>query len=98
MDQTTSGQTTDQRGVSHVGCNGGLGDARGLPYDAAKHRVREWGEYPEGTKAHAIGGGHWYRTRRGWKWNGPTGSGSTFPTPGGDAFAVTLPGAEITRV
>lgn len=39
---------------------------------------------PIGTKAPAIGGGRWYRTDRGWKWNGPDGSGSTFPRPGAD--------------
>ncbi|OVE45542.1 hypothetical protein, partial [Chromobacterium violaceum] len=36
---------------------------------------------PIGTKAPAIMGGYWYRTDRGWKWNG---SGGTFPRPGGD--------------
>lgn len=50
---------------------------------------REWRDYPVGTKAKAIGGGYWIKTRRGWKW--PT--GSTFPTPGGDASGdVLLPG------
>ncbi|MEN2425966.1 hypothetical protein AA0N74_07990 [Chromobacterium vaccinii] len=39
---------------------------------------------PIGTKAPAIMGGYWYRTDRGWKWNGPEGSGGTFPRPGGD--------------
>lgn len=39
---------------------------------------------PRGTKAPAIGGGWWFKTERGWKWNGPDGSGSTFPQPGGD--------------
>jgi hypothetical protein len=39
---------------------------------------------PIGTKAPAIMGGRWYRTEHGWKWNGPDGSGSTFPNPGGD--------------
>lgn len=39
---------------------------------------------PCGTIAPAIGGGHWFRTERGWKWNGPDGCGSTFPRPGGD--------------
>lgn len=45
---------------------------------------RPWHEYPVGTKAPAIMGGHWYRTATGWKWNGPFGSGGDFPTPGGD--------------
>lgn len=39
---------------------------------------------PIGTKAPAIMGGHWYRIKHGWKWNGPDGSGGTFPRPGGD--------------
>jgi hypothetical protein len=39
---------------------------------------------PIGTRAPAIGGGHWYRTAAGWKWNGPDGCGDTFPRPGGD--------------
>ena len=46
---------------------------------------RPWDEYPEGTKARATTGGAWYKTQRGWKWNGPDGNGGTFPTPGGDA-------------
>ena len=39
---------------------------------------------PVGTRAPAIMGGHWYKTQRGWKWNGPDGSGGVFPRPGGD--------------
>lgn len=39
---------------------------------------------PVGTRAPAFGGGAWYKTAHGWKWNGPNGCGSTFPTPGGD--------------
>lgn len=50
-------------------------------------RDRPWSDYPIGTKAHALGGGHWERVASGWKWLG----GCTFPTPGGDAFWVTLP-------
>ncbi|WP_296277829.1 hypothetical protein [Pseudomonas sp. UBA7530] len=48
---------------------------------------RPWSEYPIGTKAHAVMGGHWLKTVHGWKWC----TGSTFPTPGGDATSVTLP-------
>ena len=48
---------------------------------------RPWREYPIGTKAHAVMGGYWTKTERGWKWC----HGSTFPTPGGDALSVTLP-------
>ena len=50
---------------------------------------RSWNEYPLGTKAIAIMGGHWIRTERGWKWH----NGATFPRPGGDAYAVILPEA-----
>lgn len=57
--------------------------------------LKPWSEYPVGSKAHAVGGGHWYRTEAGWKWNGPDGCGSTFPTPGADTYVVTEPGAEI---
>ena len=39
---------------------------------------------PVGTIAPSITGGRWYRTELGWKWNGPNGSGGTFPRPGGD--------------
>ena len=48
---------------------------------------REWHDYPNGTKAHAVNGGYWLKNKRGWTWVG----GSTFPTPGGDAVSVTLP-------
>lgn len=51
---------------------------------------RPWSEYPVGTKAPAIMGGRWYRTERGWKWNGPDGSGGTFPTPGGDSDGTVI--------
>lgn len=54
---------------------------------------RPWRDYPIGTKAHACNGGYWLKMHHGWKWNGPDGSGSTFPTPGGDACGrcVELP-------
>lgn len=48
---------------------------------------RPWGEYPTGTHALAIGGGHWIKTEGGWKWW----CGDTFPAPGADAFRVRLP-------
>ena len=48
---------------------------------------RPWYEYPIGTIAHACMGGHWTKTINGWKWC----SGATFPTPGGDTIAITLP-------
>jgi hypothetical protein len=48
-------------------------------------------EYPVGTKAKAIMGGHWYKTDHGWKWNGPGGCGGTFPTPGADVDYLEVP-------
>lgn len=35
---------------------------------------------PLGTKAPAIGGGHWVKVAAGWQWH----NGNTFPAPGGD--------------
>lgn len=46
---------------------------------------------PVGTRAPSISGGHWYRDERGWVWNGPTGNGGVFPTPGGDWNGTLLP-------
>lgn len=46
-----------------------------------------WSEYPIGTKAKAVMGGHWIKVKLGWKWC----TGATFPTPGGDAYAVSIP-------
>lgn len=52
---------------------------------------RDWRDYPIGTKAHACNGGAWLKTARGWTWNGHTRSpGSTFPTPGADAFGACI--------
>lgn len=49
---------------------------------------KPWNEYPIGTKAKALMGGFWIKTAHGWKWC----TGSTFPTPGGDATGeVCLP-------
>lgn len=42
---------------------------------------------PLGTKAPAIGGGHWVKVERGWKWA----TGATFPRPGGDWTGVLVP-------
>ena len=40
---------------------------------------------PIGTKAPAISGGWWCKMPGGgWKWNGPDGTGGTFPGPGAD--------------
>ena len=49
--------------------------------------MNDWGKYPVGTKVFSVGGGHWVKTRRGYKWNG----GSTFPTPGGSWCRIELP-------
>jgi hypothetical protein len=51
---------------------------------------------PIGTLAPAFMGGRWYKTEQGWKWNGPDGSGGTFPRPGGDwtgEYVVPMPAA-----
>lgn len=53
--------------------------------------TKPWSEYPVGTVVTAIDGGHWYKTERGYKWNGPDGTGSTFPTPGGDWSMIYEP-------
>lgn len=48
-------------------------------------RINDTDTFPVGTKALAAIGGHWYKLEGGgWKWNGPTGSGGTYPRPGGD--------------
>lgn len=58
------------------------------PNKAARMKIdKPWSEYPIGTKAHAVMGGYWIKTERGWKWC----TGATFPTPGGDAIRVELP-------
>ena len=49
--------------------------------------TKHWDEYPIGTMANACIGGHWLKTKYGWKWC----TGATFPSPGGDAISVTLP-------
>lgn len=46
---------------------------------------------PMGTKAPSIGGGHWCKVPKGWKWNGPGGNGRTLPHPGGDWDGRLLP-------
>jgi hypothetical protein len=49
-----------------------------VPATDAQDRTLE--NAPLGTRAPAIGGGHWIKVERGWKWH----AGSTFPRPGGD--------------
>lgn len=46
---------------------------------------------PIGTRAPSIMGGAWCRNERGWKWNGPTGNGGTYPRPGGNWDGRLLP-------
>lgn len=48
---------------------------------------------PMGTKAPAIGGGHWVRVEQGWKWC----TGSTFPRPGGDWNGKLIAPAPATQ-
>lgn len=64
----------------------------GPVFDVTKIKpIAPWSTYPLGTRAVAIGGGHWHRVAAGWMWNGPDGCGSTFPTPGADVSFVLLP-------
>lgn len=51
---------------------------------------KPWAEYPVGTKAVGSMGGYWIKTNSGWKWC----TGATFPTPGGDVYAIVLPETE----
>ena len=46
---------------------------------------------PIGTRAPQSWAG--IGTEMGWKWNGPDGSGGTFPTPGGDWNGKLIPPA-----
>src|SRR5690606_37354101 len=55
-------------------------------YTAGRQKPdRPWSDYPLGTVAHALGGGHWTRVEGGWQWM----DGATFPRPGADAYEVT---------
>ena len=56
-----------------------------------QRRSRQWSDYPIGSIATSITGGHWFCTEHGWKWNGPDGTGGTFPTPGADVYSVFVP-------
>lgn len=85
--EPTSENTTETKAVA-------TGDLFG---DGVRTRVdRPWNQYPVGTKAPAIMGGRWYRTAHGWKWNGPDGSGGTFPTPGGDNDGTVILPPNVT--
>jgi hypothetical protein len=65
-----------------------LVDALDEEYRRCQPVDRPWHEYPLGTKALAIMGGHWLRVEQGWQWQP---NGGTFPRPGADAFDVILP-------
>jgi hypothetical protein len=51
-----------------------------------------WDDVPIGSKALAIGGGWWWKTTSGWKWNGPGGRGGVYPRPGADWSGKIVPG------
>ena len=56
-----------------------------------KGKTKLWKDYPIGTKAHAISGGHWIKVESGgWKWC----TGDTFPTPGADWSRIEEPESE----
>jgi len=62
-------------------------------YDARDGR--SWSKFPLGTRVYAIIGGYWTKEEHGWRWMT---NGSYFPTPGGDAAHVELPGMSPERV
>lgn len=45
------------------------------------------GDYPLGTRALSIDGGHWTRVEGGWKWH----LGDVFPSLGADAYKIEIP-------
>lgn len=51
-----------------------------MPADVCECKPIGLKDFPVGTKAPAIGGGHWTKVERGWKWC----TGAVFPVPGGD--------------
>ena len=56
-------------------------------------------DLPIGSKAFAFNGGHWFKTKLGWKWNGPNGSGGIFPSPGGDWLGdISVPTRDYRRL
>jgi hypothetical protein len=53
--------------------------------DRSRHSEDRLRDAPLGTRAPSDMGGAWCKTGpERWKWNGPNGSGGTFPRPGGD--------------
>lgn len=75
------GQKTESSDKPSIENEAVLGSVDWIPRD------KYWTDYPIGTKAKAIGGGYWLKTSKGWSWNG---SGSSFPTPGGDNSGEVL--------
>jgi len=55
-------------------------------------QFKPWTEYSIGTRAFALMGGYWEKTKLGWRW---TSGGCTFPTPGGDVIRVEEPNTTI---
>lgn len=55
-------------------------------------RKKDWKDYPIGTKAYALGGGHWTKTQKGWEWF----NGDVYPSPGGDVINIEKPAAQKT--
>lgn len=54
--------------------------------------TKQWREYPAGTKAKCVTGGHWTKLKNNnWQWH----AGASFPTPGGDAVEVCLPAENL---
>lgn len=60
---------------------------RNVAHGPVHRKDKRWDEYPVGTRAHSFNGGYWVRVEGGWKWF----NGDTFPSPGADAFDVSVP-------
>ena len=78
-------------------CQVGAVWASWMDTDRKLKKDRDWSEYPPGTKAHAYNGGAWVKLESGeWRWGS---HGSTFRTPGPDAFGrcVELPANARTQ-
>lgn len=63
------------------------------PPPSASAAPKQWSDYPIGTKAHAVNGGCWTKTERGWQW----GCGATFPTPGADVARIELTSSDTSE-
>ena len=73
--------------------------SRSSPSNCSADRVvprdRPWWGYPIGTKAPALGGGHWIKVKGGWMWF----NGDIFPTPGADNTGKVIlpPNAKLSH-